>query len=784
MHKVRLYNVAPSLPDKLRFLETLSNNLWWCWHPDAIELFRRIEPELWDECGHNPLAFFGQVTQKRLESLCEDDGFLSHLGGVRETFENEVLHHRNGRHGEGAERPQPVAYFSLEYGIHESVRLYSGGLGCLAGDHLKSASDLDIPLVGVGLLYRQGYFRQYLNDDGWQQEAYPENPVHHLPVRKQCDASGRELEFGVPFAEGEARVCVWRLDVGRVPVYLLDTNIDPNPEAFRRITGQLYTADRDIRLRQELLLGLGGFRALRAMGYEPAVYHMNEGHAAFLSLARLEHLVRERGLSVDAALEIIPRTNVFTTHTPVPAGNETFPQDMLKPHLAVLGKALDLDPARILAWGQPRPKEPQAELMMTVLGLRMAHFSNGVSRLHGRVARRMWSYLWPTRPEDEIPLNHVTNGIHVPSWLSNDNAALFDRYLGPEWRDRPGEKKVLARIARIPDEELWRAHETAKARLIRAAREVGERQYRARNASLTDIAEIRNVLRHDALTIGFARRFASYKRATLLLMDPERLKAILSDEKHPVQIVFAGKAHPSDNGGKELIRRIVHFARQPEMRRKIVFLEDYNIRLARYLVQGSDVWLNNPRRPEEASGTSGMKAAVNGVLHCSTLDGWWDEGYTAEAGWAIGRGEAFDNHEYQDKVESQALYNVLENEVIPCFFDRADERVPQKWVALMKGSIHNVMASYTSHRMMWEYDRRFYDVARSESEALLADDAAKAGTLVAQHRRLDASWGKLRIASFAADRDISDLHVGDRFAVTATVHLGDLGPDEVDVQVY
>lgn len=782
MNHIHLFSVAPSLPKELKFLETLSCNLWWCWNPIAIDLFRRIDPELWNQCSHNPLKFLELLPQKRVEALREDNGFRTHLRDVETRFREAVLQDANGNPVTLSKSPD--AYFSLEFGIHESVRLYAGGLGCLAGDYLKSASDLGLPLVGVGLLYRQGYFQQYLNDDGWQQEAYPENRVHLLPIKKECNADGHDIQVTVPLAEGPLTASIWRLDVGRIPLYLLDANIPANPPTLRKVTTQLYPADRELRLHQELLLGIGGFRALLALGYDPPVCHMNEGHAAFLSLARISHLVKDRGVSPEAAREIIPRTSVFTTHTPVPAGNESFAVDLLKPQLAAMKEEMGVDPDEVIRWGQGHTQEPKGELLMTVLGLRMATFSNAVSRLHGKVARRMWAHLWPAHPIDEVPVGHITNGVHVASWLSADNASLFDRYLGAEWRQNPGEKKLRARIDKIPDEELWRVHEIGKARLVRAARECGQRQFGVRNASMADLAKIKGVLEHDALTIGFARRFAAYKRATLLLKDLDRLTALLTNKDHPVQIVFAGKAHPSDNAGKELIRQIVHFAEKANVRQNIIFLENYDIQLARYLIQGADIWLNTPRRPEEASGTSGMKAAVNGVLHVSTLDGWWDEGYSADCGWAIGRGEEYESHEYQETVESQALYNLLENEIIPCFYDRADGRVPMRWVKKMKASICNVLMSFSSHRMAEDYETKYYKPARAEYDSLLANGAERANGLVTQHQRLKSLWGGVRIESYGPDRDISDLHVGDRFAVTAIVNLSDLSPDEVDVQLY
>jgi len=778
--KIRLFSVAPSVPKPLRFLETLARNMWWCWNPDAIEIFRRIHPQLWRETGSNPIELLSRVPQERLSALANDEGFLTHLREVQERFAAD-------NRGKVSDSQGPsracIAYFSLEYGIHETLRLYSGGLGILAGDHLKSASDLHLPLIGVGIFYCQGYFTQYLTNEGWQQEAYPDSELHRLPLRRAADASGQPLTVSVKLPDREMKAAVWQLDVGRVPLFLLDANIPENPPDLQRVTAQLYAGDRLMRLRQELLLGIGGFRAAVAMGFDPHVCHMNEGHAAFVCLARIAHLMEKTGADLATVLEIVPRTTVFTTHTPVPAGNEAFSLDLLRPHLNALKDQLKLDPNQIIPWGQSTGWNPH-ELSMTVLGLRMAYYRNGVSRLHGAVERRMWAHMWPGYPENDVPIFHVTNGIHVPSWISLENGHLLDRYLGAEWRNGLTDDSLLNAVNGIPDEELWRAHELGRSRLVRVSRELCERQMALRNAPRAEITQAKSVLDYDVLTIGFARRFATYKRATLLLKDMDRLVSLLKNEDRPVQIIFAGKAHPADDAGKDFIRQIVRFSQRADVKRRVVFLENYDIRVARYLVQGVDVWLNTPRRPLEASGTSGMKAAVNGGLHLSILDGWWDEAYSKDCGWAIGHGEEYDDPEYQDAVESQALYNLLENEVIPLFYDRPSSDVPTKWVAMMKASMKMALGHFSSHRMVSEYDRHGYRPAREAYERLTANNCAEARSLVQQRRRLEALWGKIRVEMPVVDRDISMLHVGDSFKVHSAVHLGDLNPEEVEVSVY
>jgi len=778
MKNIQLFTVCPAIPEKLRFLETLSRNLWWCWDDAACDLFRRIDSHEWKAVDFNPIKLLSNVPQKRLEALAEDEAFLSHLEKVQGRFQENCIRKRVDI------SKQTVAYFSLEFGIHETVRIYSGGLGGLAGDHLKSASDMAVPLAAVGLMYRQGYFRQFLNEDGMQQESYPENEVHHMPMEKVLTESGEELAVTVNLPEGPLLAKVWKLSVGRIPLYLLDTNTPENPHEFRNITAQLYGGDQRNRIRQELLLGIGGFRALLAMGFEPAVCHINEGHAAFLCIARLEYLMKNKGLTFEQALEVVPRCSVFTTHTPVPAGNEYFPLDLLRPHLESALRESGLNINEIIALTQPPGAQMLHEASMTVLGLRMAKYANGVSKLHGEVARSMWAHLWRERALDEIPIGHITNGVHVPTWLSAQNMELFDRYIGPGWRSDPGAKATLDAISQIPDEELWRAHEVGRSRLIRAARAHAEKQYLARNATRHEVATAKSILDNDALTIGFARRFATYKRGTLLLNNLERFEAMLSNEDRPVQFLFAGKAHPADMHGKELIRRLVHFARGSKVRRHIVFLENYNMGVARRLVQGVDVWLNTPRRPMEASGTSGMKAAVNGSLNASTLDGWWCEGYSPDCGWAIGNGEVYEDPNYQDAVEAQALYNLLENEIIPLFYNRPDGDLPHQWVAMMKNSIRMGLGMFTSHRMVSEYNNRYYKEAAASYKELLKDGAAKADSLVRQHHRLQGTWNAVRIAQPRCDTGLGKLHVGDTFTISTDVYLGDLRPDEVDVEVF
>jgi starch phosphorylase len=782
MKNFKTFQVLPNIPQKLQFLEVLSRNMWWCWDKDAIELFRRMDPWLWTESGRNPIAFLSKIDQSRFEKLSKDKGYLAHLKAVQEQFQIRVLDSTD--QGDSVFGPgDSIAYFSMEFGIHESLPLFAGGLGILAGDHLKAASNLGLPLIGVGLMYHHGYFYQYLNPDGWQQEAYPETDLYELPAERVLDDSGNELRVSVAGPEGPIHAIVWKIIIGRIPLYLLDTNILENKPVCREITSRLYAADQKIRLAQEVLLGIGGMQALAAMKINVKVLHMNEGHSAFASLERLAQTMADFNVDLKTALEIVPRSTVFTTHTPVAAGHDEFPAEHVSPYLKPLEQRLQTTEKEILSWGQPEGSSPDAPLSMFVLGLHVAAHCNGVSRLHGSVARRMWSHVWPQRPVDEVPISHITNGIHISSFISSEFAALFNRYLGPDWYMSSRKPENIDHIDDIYDEELWRCHETNRARLVRTCREQLIKQYNRRNAPRNVIEALESVLDPDVLTVAFARRFATYKRAHLLFKDPQRLEAIVNSKKYPAQFIFAGKAHPKDNEGKDLIKKLFEFASQTELRDRIIFLEDYDMHLARHLFQGADVWLNTPRRPLEACGTSGMKAAINGVLNVSVLDGWWCEGYTEERGWRIGNGEEYADHDYQDAVESQALYNVLENEVIPCFYDRKNGDLPGCWLQKMKASMKMAMEMFCSLGMVTQYNNRYYIPAARRYDTLLAGQAEEARNLATQIKRLRSFWKNIEIQP-PVRKNRGPYRVGENFEVTAEINLAELRPDEVDVELY
>jgi starch phosphorylase len=643
MKPMHQYTISPSLPENLLGLLKLAYNLRWTWNKDMIDLFRRLDRDLWEKTHHNPAYMLGLIKQEVLEKALEDDGFMAHLERVLQDLEKYQMYKTWYERTYGKPDESQIAYFSLEFGLTECMPIYSGGLGILAADHLKSSSDLGLPLVGVGLLYQEGYFQQYLNAEGWQQERYPQNDFYNMPIQLIKWNEHAEVTVEIEHPDGPVFAHIWKAQVGMVPLYLLDTNISKNRPEAQKLSAQLYGGDGEMRIRQEILLGIGGIRALRALGINPIVCHMNEGHAAFLALERIRLLMQEQGLTFVEAQEVLAAGSVFTTHTPVPAGNDIFSAELMDKYFRSYYAQLGLTKEQFLSLGREQPGNSSESFCMTVLALRLAGYTNGVSKIHGTVTRKMWQNIWPALPEDEIPITSITNGIHPSSWISHEMAELFNRYLGPRWLYDPCNEEIWKRVAEIPDEELWRTHERRRERLVAFARRHLKAHLLVRKKSTREIARASEVLHPEALTIGFARRFAGYKRATLIFENPDRLAGIISNKDRPVQIIFAGKAHPKDTEGKDLIRQIINFARSDKFRNRIVFIEDYDMALARYMVQGVDIWLNNPRKLLEASGTSGMKAAFNGAINLSVLDGWWWEAYSNETGWAIGKEEEYED---------------------------------------------------------------------------------------------------------------------------------------------
>ncbi|MBX3175750.1 MAG: alpha-glucan family phosphorylase [Candidatus Hydrogenedentes bacterium] len=784
MPMVSKYTVVPRVPERLKPLLEIAGNLWWCWNHDAIDMFHRIDRDLWTRVNQNASAMLGQISQLRLDELAKDDSFLAHMDRVQEKLRDYMETNTWADRNPDASPDFCVAYMSAEFGLHESLRIYSGGLGVLAGDHLKAASDLGLPLVGIGMLYREGYFSQYLSADGWQQETYPHNDFYNIPIAHERDKSGAPLTIEIPYPEGMIKAYVWRCQVGRVPLFLLDCDHEDNSPAARAITAQLYGGDRETRVRQEILLGMGGVIAMHALGIQPTTYHMNEGHAAFMTLQRIKDLVLNDGMVFEDAIETVKAGSFFTTHTPVPAGNDMFEPALVERYFHTYCAEVGIPFDRLLRLGRQNPDDSHEPFCMTVLALRLSSGANGVSKLHGEVARNMWNLTWTGVPEEEVPITSITNGIHTRSVISRDLSDLYDRYLGPGWVNSPDDHSIWQRIDSVPDTELWRTHERRRERLVNFARRRLAAQYEKRGATDTELRICHEVLNPDTLTIGFARRFATYKRAALILRDRERLMRILTNPEHPVQFIIAGKAHPADTAGKQLIRDLQQFAREPAVRRNFIFLEDYDINVARYMVQGVDCWLNTPRRPMEASGTSGMKASANGGLNISIPDGWWCEAeHLGPNGWSIGRGEQYDDLEEQDRVESELLYEILEKEVVPTFYDRGSDDLPRQWIHRMKSAIRTIGPVFNTYRMVQEYTDRCYIPSSNRRNALKADGRKRALALSAWKQRVHKLWPKVRIASVESG-PTENLPVGTHLSVSAVVHLGELTSKDVTVEVY
>jgi starch phosphorylase len=772
MRALRSFTVRPRLPVALAPLHDLAMNLRWAWDSGAQDLFRAVDPEAWEASGHDPVGVLGLVDRRRLETLAADAAFTRAMHEAAEDLRRHLQ--ADLWFQESGHRLRSVAYFSPEFGIAEALPQYSGGLGVLAGDHLKAASGLGVPIVAVGLLYRQGYFRQGLAPDGWQEERYVTQDPRAMalascdPRRVEVDQAGRSLH---------ARI--WCAQVGRVPLYLLDTDVEENDVDPRTVTDRLYGGDTEHRLRQEILLGTGGVRALEAMGWAPEVFHTNEGHAGFLGLERIRRHVRDDGMTFDEAVEAVRTGTVFTTHTPVPAGIDRFPRPLMERYFRSWADECGVSFDTLMGLGQEPGQPADAPFNMAVMGLRLAGFANGVSRLHAGVSRRIFAGLWPSTPEDEVPIEAVTNGVHGLSWVSPGMTSLLGTYVHPEWWESGPDQ--WAAVDKIADAELWAARQQGRHHLVDFARSRLRSSLRSRRVPAAESDWCEEALDPEALTIGFARRFAAYKRATLLLTQAERLEALLLAADRPVQLLFSGKAHPADDVGKDMIRQVVQFSRQPRVRHRIVFLEDYDIAVARTLYQGCDLWLNTPRRPLEACGTSGEKAALNGALNCSILDGWWDECHDGENGWAIESAEEYDDLWQRDQAEAASLFDLLERRIVPLFYDRDADGIPGAWLARVRASLRSLGPSVSASRMVRDYVTNMYEPAATRRRALQADGYARARELAAWKARVRAQWGAVRVEG--VDPDGAPTDVGETRSVRATVALGDLSPADVDVQL-
>ncbi|MGA3023488.1 MAG: alpha-glucan family phosphorylase [Bryobacteraceae bacterium] len=690
-------------------LWTLARNLWWSWDHDSVGLFRELNPARWRQLNNNPISLLGEMPLAEIDRRSRELLLHSRINyAYRRQREYLQADRTWGATHAGVLRPRPVAYFSAEFGLHESVPVYSGGLGVLAGDHIKSASDLDIPLVGVGLFYGQGYFRQRLDATGWQQEEYIETDVSRLPMAPAIGANGVRVTVQIQTRGGSIRAKVWRMKVGRCDLLLLDSNVEGNAPEDCELTSRLYGGDGRVRIRQELLLGVGGFRALRAMGVTPGVLHLNEGHSGFAVLEAVRNRMWEEGVEFDEAVRRVSREVVFTTHTPVPAGHDRFDSGLMEEHLGPLREELGLSHDGLMALGRVNPRDHYEQFCMTVLGLKLARRTNAVSALHGEVSRAMWTGLYPGKAEDAVPIGHITNGVHVPSWLAPQMFRLYDRHLGTGWHEHSGESRIWEGIENVDDGELWETHLSLKSRLIEFVRQRAMEQAARRGEAPETLQKLGRVLSPDALTIGFARRFATYKRANLILADIERMAAMVNDPKRPVQLVFAGKAHPHDEPGKRVLQQIARRMRDAQFSGRIVFVEDYDINVGRHLVQGVDVWLNTPRRPLEASGTSGQKVVLNGGLNLSILDGWWAEAYDGLNGFACGAGRTHSDVAVHDARDGEDLYRVLRDEVIPLYYQRDQDGLPRGWIRRMKRTIRTLGWRFNADRMVMDYTLKCY----------------------------------------------------------------------------
>jgi glycogen phosphorylase len=690
-------------------LWSVAHNLCWCWDYDCISLFHDLNPTRWWQLNQNPIALLNEIPLEALERRAAELGLHSRMNYVYRRQQEYLNADRTwGSMNAGVLRPRPVAYFSAEFGLHESLPIYSGGLGVLAGDHIKSASDLGIPLIGIGLFYGQGYFRQYLDEKGWQCEEYLRTDVSQLPMELAIGQKGEPVVVEIETRGGSIHAKVWRVQVGRCTLLLLDSNVAGNAPEDLELTSRLYGGDRRTRIRQELLLGIGGFRALRAMGISPGVLHLNEGHSGFAVLEAIRDRMHEEGLDFDTAANEIPSEVIFTTHTPVPAGHDRFPGELIEEHLGPLRDQLGISHERLMGLGREHPNDGQGLFCMTVLGLSLSRRANAVSSLHGEVSRAMWKGLYPGKPEDAVPIGHITNGVHVPSWLAPQMSRLYDRHLGVGWQGKSSWLRTWEPIENVDDGELWETHLALKSQLIEFVRRRAREQAERRGEPEETLARLSKVLSPDALTIGFARRFATYKRATLILADMERLASMVNDPKRPVQFLFAGKAHPHDEPGKTVLQQIAEMMRNSNFGDKFVFIENYDINVGRYLVQGVDVWLNNPRRPLEASGTSGQKVVLNGGLNLSVLDGWWAEAYDGLNGFAIGNGRTHSNLDVHDARDGEDLYRVLRDEVIPLYYQRDKDGLPRGWITRMKRTIRTLGWRFSADRMVMDYTRNCY----------------------------------------------------------------------------
>ena len=784
MYVFNKITVNPQLPKRIEKLSEISNNLWWSWNTEFLRLFKTIDNDLWETCKKNPVKFLKQVSQERLEAVSKNVEFLKEYDKLARQFE-DYMNSKNTWFANNypENKNDLIAYFSAEYGLDRTIPIYSGGLGILSGDHLKSASDLGIPLVAVGLLYKNGYFHQKINGYGDQETEYINIELSNLPINPVKDKNGEDLIIYVKFPKRRLYLKIWQINVGRIKLYLLDSDIEKNNPEDRDVTLRLYGGDQEMRIRQEIVLGMGGTNLLtRALGLNPTIYHMNEGHSAFLILELIKNIIKEKQVSFDVARDIASSKTVFTTHTPVPAGNDIFPLDLVDKYFKDFWPRLGLDREEFLRLGMKPSQILEPGFNMGILALKVAGKKNGVSKLHGAVSRELFGDVWPDIAANESPITYVTNGIHTCSWLSPKLKELYNKYLMPYWQDNIHEDKVWEKINNIPDKTLWETHQDRKEKLLKLVKDNTTQRLRRSGYSYEEINEITSKLNPNALTIGFARRFATYKRATLIFKDLERITQILNNSEKPVQLIFAGKAHPADKEGQDLIKRIHEISMMPQFKGKIFLLENYNIAMSQYLVSGVDVWLNNPRRPMEASGTSGQKASVNGVINFSVLDGWWAEGYNQENGWTIGTNAEYNSYEEQDIADSQSMYRTLEDKIIPTYYNKNEEGISPKWIRIMKNSIISTGGKYSTARMLVDYTNNLYMPLCNLTKKYYqnVDTVAEYNLW---KKNLYINWKDIQISQ-TNNLDNITIDAGNNIEVKCEVKLPNVDLDNITVECY
>ena len=769
--------VDKTLPKRLHALEELSRNLWWSWNVEARDLFEGIDPSLWAECEHNPIAFLDRLSVERLKELEHDAVFLTALDSVHKQF-REYMN----------EKPDPkatkISYFSMEYGLHSSLKIYSGGLGILAGDYLKEASDKNVPMVAVGLLYRYGYFTQRLSAQGAQEATYEAQNFYKLPISPVRDEAGNWLTISIAFPGRTISARVWKCQVGRTDLYLLDADIEDNLEEDRQVTYYLYGGDWENRLKQEILLGIGGIRALRRLGIRQDVYHCNEGHAAFIGIERIRDLVNHRKLSFSEALEVVRSSSLFTTHTPVPAGHDAFPESMIRQYMSHYPDVLGITWEQYINLGKTNPNDPNEKFSMSVLACNLSQEVNGVSWLHGEVSKDILGNMWPGYFKNELHIGYVTNGVHFPTWIATSLQRLYARYFADGFEGHTYNIPAWQKVNNIPDVELWEERMKLKDRLIKHIRKRYSDPKQVRLESPRQMLQVIEGIRPDVLTIGFARRFATYKRAYLLFTNLDRLAAIVNNKQRPVQFIFAGKAHPNDKPGQDLIKRIVEVAAMPQFVGKILFLQNYDMELARRMVQGVDVWLNTPTRPLEASGTSGEKCVMNGVMQFSVLDGWWVEGYKEGAGWALPMERTFTDQHFQDELDAEMIYNTIEEQIAPKYYARGTDNIPHEWIASIKKCVADIASNFTTNRMLIDYEERFYNKLAARKREMSADSYRMAREIAAWKRKVSAAWDKVRAVDVQRVKiDKEAVYVGEKYHFSVTVDIANLRPEDIGVEM-